>query len=206
MTPPKAPPTAGARRVAIADAAVSLLAAGGMHALSHRAIDQHLKLPAGSTSYYYRSRDALVEAVVERVVALDDADLSQVLAAKKPDSALVFDLFSIWSAPQQRERLAARFELLLAGIRGDGPDTMLMARRHFVARTREAVEQAGVADAAAITTAIVALFDGLLLDVLASTAGTAAGTGAGTDAGTDPGQPARHHLLRNLEHLLEGNG
>ncbi|POH71659.1 TetR family transcriptional regulator [Arthrobacter glacialis] len=52
------------RRELICEAAVELLARGGGHAVSHQAIDRHLALPAGSTSYYFRTRHALLSATI----------------------------------------------------------------------------------------------------------------------------------------------
>ncbi|MFT4200044.1 TetR/AcrR family transcriptional regulator [Gordonia sp. (in: high G+C Gram-positive bacteria)] len=56
------------RRPLIADAALALAASGGNHALTHQGIDRALELPKGSTSYYFRTREALVAAAVGRVV------------------------------------------------------------------------------------------------------------------------------------------
>ena len=55
------------RRTEIADAAITALATRGMRGLTHRAVDQTAGLPEGSSSYYYRTRQALLQAVVERL-------------------------------------------------------------------------------------------------------------------------------------------
>jgi DNA-binding transcriptional regulator YbjK len=52
------------RRTLIAEAATAIIAHEGLRSLTHRAIDTHLDLPTGSTSYYYRTRDELLEAIV----------------------------------------------------------------------------------------------------------------------------------------------
>ena len=46
-----------------------------MRALTHRAVDQALALPDGSTSYYLRTRRALLERVVSRLAERTAADL-----------------------------------------------------------------------------------------------------------------------------------
>lgn len=56
------------RRPAICDAAIELAATGGTHAVTHQGVDRRLDLPRGSTSYYYRTREALVGAAAERLV------------------------------------------------------------------------------------------------------------------------------------------
>ncbi|HLS77418.1 MAG TPA: TetR family transcriptional regulator [Nocardia sp.] len=66
-------PTAD-RRTRIADAAVAAIAANGLRALTHRALDTALGLPAGSVSYYFRTRDALLTAVAERITERSRAD------------------------------------------------------------------------------------------------------------------------------------
>jgi AcrR family transcriptional regulator len=61
------------RREALLDAAITVLGEGGMHALTHRAVDTAAQLPAGSTSNHFRTRDALLNAVVERFAAQERA-------------------------------------------------------------------------------------------------------------------------------------
>jgi AcrR family transcriptional regulator len=67
----------GSRREAIADAAVGVIADRGIRGLTHRAVDEAAGLPAGSTSYYFRSRAALLEAVVAHLVVVDQAAFAQ---------------------------------------------------------------------------------------------------------------------------------
>ena len=62
---------------AILDGALAVLAEQGMRGLTHRAVDTAAGLPAGSTSYYFRSRAALVAGCVERLV---ERDLAQDVA------------------------------------------------------------------------------------------------------------------------------
>lgn len=56
-----------ARRTELADAAISVVADEGMRGLTHRAVDARAGAPTGTTSNYFRSRDALVDAVVTRI-------------------------------------------------------------------------------------------------------------------------------------------
>jgi AcrR family transcriptional regulator len=64
------------RRIAIADAAIAIVSERGIRALTHRAVDQSLALPAGSTSYYVRTRRALLESVVTRLAERTAADMA----------------------------------------------------------------------------------------------------------------------------------
>ena len=63
------PPNA-ARRTQILDAAIDILADDGIGGVTHRQIDERTGLPGGTTSNYFRSRLALVEATAGRVAEL----------------------------------------------------------------------------------------------------------------------------------------
>ncbi|MFG2229479.1 TetR/AcrR family transcriptional regulator [Streptomyces sp. NPDC048723] len=73
-TPRKSPPAAD-RRTLIADTAIDLVAATGLRGLTHRAVDGAAGLPAGSTSYYFRTRAALIGACYQRLAELDLGDV-----------------------------------------------------------------------------------------------------------------------------------
>ncbi|KWX25656.1 hypothetical protein AFM11_03150 [Mycolicibacterium wolinskyi] len=53
-----------------------MLGAEGSRGLTHPRLDRHAGLPAGTTSYYFRTRKALLHGVAERITELDLADLS----------------------------------------------------------------------------------------------------------------------------------
>jgi len=57
------------RREELLDAAITVLGERGIHALTHRTVDAAAGLPAGSASNHFRTRDALLNAVVERFAA-----------------------------------------------------------------------------------------------------------------------------------------
>lgn len=61
--------TIHSRRSQIAGAAIEVLATGGARVLTHSAVDQHLGLARGSTSYYFRTRRSLVIAAAEELIA-----------------------------------------------------------------------------------------------------------------------------------------
>src|SRR6478609_4318410 len=56
------------RRTLLLDAALELVGTQGMRGLTHRAVDAAAELPAGSTSNYFRTREALVLGIVERFI------------------------------------------------------------------------------------------------------------------------------------------
>jgi DNA-binding transcriptional regulator YbjK len=72
------------RRDDLLDAAIALLGAEGVHSVTHRAVDAAAGVPAGSTSNYFRTRDALLEAVVERFAARERANFEDVAITVAP--------------------------------------------------------------------------------------------------------------------------
>jgi DNA-binding transcriptional regulator YbjK len=56
------------RRTALLDAALELVGTQGMRGLTHRAVDLAAGVPPGSTSNYFRTREALVLGIVERFI------------------------------------------------------------------------------------------------------------------------------------------
>ncbi|NUP65140.1 MAG: TetR/AcrR family transcriptional regulator [Nonomuraea sp.] len=61
------PPPNPQRRDHLADAAITVLAEQGSRGLTHRAVDTAAAEPAGTTSRYFRTRDALLNGVIERI-------------------------------------------------------------------------------------------------------------------------------------------
>jgi DNA-binding transcriptional regulator YbjK len=110
------PPTNPARRRALTDAAIELLASSGVHGLTHRAVEKQADLPPGTASNYFRSRQALLVAAAERVVELHHADTDR--AIEKP--ATLVDLLTeslLTAATTLRDRYLALFELQLEAAR-----------------------------------------------------------------------------------------
>lgn len=122
------PPTNPQRRRLLADAAIELLVASGVHGVTHRAVERRAGLPTGTTSNYFRTREDLLVAVAERVLELHQADMARAGAAHlatAPDTrgdlvAQVTDLLaaSLYEAATvYRTRYLAMFELGLESLR-----------------------------------------------------------------------------------------
>ncbi|MDP7703462.1 MULTISPECIES: TetR/AcrR family transcriptional regulator [unclassified Mycobacterium] len=108
------------RRRLLCDTAIQLLAEEGAKGLSHPKVDQRAGLPAGSTSFYFRTRAALLLATTRRVCELDLADLSAVLGPREDDSGGISPLAALIMLSAQEPRLSrtkARFELILQANR-----------------------------------------------------------------------------------------
>ncbi|WP_283136448.1 TetR/AcrR family transcriptional regulator [Rhizohabitans arisaemae] len=118
------PPLNQARRRALADAAIDLLAASGAHGLTHRAVEKAAGLPQGTASNYFRSREALLVAAAERIAELHHADMDRVphrLEAGAADiTGYIADLLTeslFDAATVLRTRYLAIFELQLEALR-----------------------------------------------------------------------------------------
>ncbi|MEV4619425.1 TetR family transcriptional regulator [Asanoa sp. NPDC049573] len=72
------------RREDVLDAAITLLGTGGVRAVTHRAVDAEAGVPAGATSNLFRTRDALLEAVVDRFAAREKANWDELAARTVP--------------------------------------------------------------------------------------------------------------------------
>lgn len=169
------------RLTQIADAAVHVVAARGMRGLTHRAVDAQAGLPQGSTSAYFRTRKALIEALVRRLAEQDTAEVTDLvdvtdLDALAKGSAQVLDSWMTTG----RERTLARYACLLEATHHPELRTILThgAQSRDMARTM--LERAGVPDAERQGRTLVAFIDGLLFDRL---------VGAGALNAPQPGTP-----------------
>jgi DNA-binding transcriptional regulator YbjK len=111
------PPFNEARRDRLADAAIELLAREGARGLTHRAVDAEAKEPAGTTSRYFRTREALLVGVLERARELHFADLKQ--AREAPGREVAFALAAMVhnGLSTHRSRYLAMLQLFLESVR-----------------------------------------------------------------------------------------
>jgi len=109
------------RRGQILDAAIGILADVGVGGLTHRQVDDRAGLPAGTTSNYFRTRQALLEATAARTVDLHWQRVDALRAAIGPLNpegvkALMTQMISE-PDEQARRYTLARFELFMEGTR-----------------------------------------------------------------------------------------
>lgn len=74
----------GNRREDLLDAAIGVVGESGIHALTHRAVDTAAGLPPGSASNHFRTRDSLLNAVVERFAVRERANWEDIAARVCP--------------------------------------------------------------------------------------------------------------------------
>lgn len=149
------------------DAAVELLGADGVRALSHARVDRRAGLPPGSTSNWFRTRRALLAGVVDRIAERERADFDP---AEMPVITGLDELVDGLCAMTDVQagpfaaRTRARYALFLE-LAGD-PDLgepLRRQRREFERWTERIVAGVGITDPVPATRALMALCDGLLL-------------------------------------------
>ena len=154
----------------LADAAIAVLAEAGMRGLTHRAVDAAAGLAEGTSSYYFRTRAALLQACVDRLAARTLAEVPRAASGPTTVEGLVDAAVTIvgrWLT-DDRARLLARWELALESTRR--PE-LREALRTAGGRIRERVAATmrglGVADPDRRAVDLVACLDGLAFDQLA---------------------------------------
>lgn len=111
----------GNRRNDLLDAAIEVLGGSGMHGLTHRRVDAAAGLPAGSCSNHFRTRDALLEAVVERFADRERHNFEAILMESVPhgpaELAQVLTRMAHDAVGPHRTLTLARYAILVeAGI------------------------------------------------------------------------------------------
>ncbi len=108
------------RRNQILDAAIDILCDDGVGGLTHRQVDSRAGIPAGTTSNYFRTRQALLEATAARTVDLHWQRVEALQSAIGPLSrdALRALLIRMLDPDEQFRRWTlARFELFMESTR-----------------------------------------------------------------------------------------
>lgn len=153
------------RRTQLLDAALAVVADGGMKGLTHRAVDAAAQVAEGTTSNYFRNRAALVEAVLDRLEQLD-GQLLQDQGSSGP--------------PRTVEELAGQLAALVLALAGehagltrarlalslDQPESVTAGHFRLVGGMEQALTALGVPDAAARSRDLADYGDGVLLHLL----------------------------------------
>jgi DNA-binding transcriptional regulator YbjK len=159
------------RRTVIADAAIATIAREGMRGFTHRAVDRTAGLAEGSTSYYFRTREALMFAALARLAELDTIDIGDAveLGSTVDQDTLVALLTSVmWTwLTDGRDRALARYELTLESTRRPAVRARLMTHgAAFRVIAEQTITAAGATEPKRRARALVSYLDGLLLHQL----------------------------------------
>lgn len=204
--------TGRAKRVELlTDAAIGLIAERGMRGLTHRAVDARAGVPTGTTSAYLRTRRALVEAVVQRVVDLNRTDFeARRLPVDPPTGALppltpddldqlatgIAVLLDTWLTTG-RHRVLARYACQLEATHHHELRQILAHGTPMREQARDLLARAGAANPHRQGDQFLAFVDGLLFDRLVGTGGLTAPT-PGTEASRADLRDAVRALLRAM--------
>ena len=156
-----------ARRAALLDAAVEVIAEQGVSGVTHRAIAARAGMSTSTTSYFFSSLEQLVAAALhvvgERIVARVDAVTAQVAdTGLTPHESIDRFVDAVLSEPEADT--VAQFEIYLECRRR--PQLQPTAHRIMASIEGEAeasLRALGIADAGERAPMVVAMLDGLAL-------------------------------------------
>lgn len=151
------------------DAAIDLLGTEGLRALTHARVDQRAGLPRGSTSNYFRTRAALLQGVVDAMVARESPAVDFAFAPHTTTELVdeLCRLFDLMMGPN-RVMTTARMTLLLEAGHDPGLRTTLVGgRRALEALVLPALARLGSPDPHAAFDTLTVCFEGLFMHRIA---------------------------------------
>jgi DNA-binding transcriptional regulator YbjK len=151
------------------DAAIDLLATGGLRALTHGRVDDRAELPRGSTSNYFRTRDALwvgvANRILERELAMVDATVVPTTTEELVDALCA--LYAVATGPM-RAVTTARMVLFVEGSHHTGlREALSHGRVLMMASAERLLRTFGVSDPATAAVTLGAVYEGMLLHAVA---------------------------------------
>lgn len=158
------------RANALLDAAISVVGSHGLRGLTHRAVDGRAGVPAGSTSYYFRTRSALLQGVLTRLLELDTQDYERFATGGTDRRALTTTLVGLYGhwMDAARDRQCARYAIYLdAGADAELRALLDAANRQLANAMEGMLRAAGCPHPRRDARLLIALLDGLLYDRLA---------------------------------------
>lgn len=192
------PPPNPQRRADLSAAAMRVLAEEGSRGLTHRAVDAAAAVPPGTTSRYFRSREALLTAVVEHALALhlveiDQADdRSGTMTPEQLTEMLAAAAFA-GLGPDRIRHIAVAELYLESSRRPSLRATMADATRRQLAAITAMFAAAGIHLSASEVVRFVAFVDGLLFMLL---------TAPPDDPGPSPAERAAALVRDEMQVLL----
>ncbi|WP_445149236.1 TetR/AcrR family transcriptional regulator [Baekduia sp. Peel2402] len=188
-TPPQpaaaaAPPTRGRRdrrgelrRAELLEAAIHLIGEHGLDAVTHRAVAAAAGVPAASTSYYFRSKDELIDEALRTLATREIVRLRErrtaLGAAGAVDLEATTAALSAWIeeqiTPEGRVAMLAQYQLQLEAARRPEAREILAAWKEGTDDLAEtAMRSLGARDVTTAGILLVCAIDGLRLRLMAS--------------------------------------
>lgn len=148
------------------DAAIELLGTRGLKALTHRQVDERAGLPQGSTSNYFRTRDALLVGVADAVVEREF--LAAGAAGFAPTSAdeLLDQMVALLDRTTDEQRILTTARLVLFMEASHHPalrEAIWRGRAAMTAFLEPVMRSLGAVDPATATAAVMACSEGVIL-------------------------------------------
>jgi TetR/AcrR family transcriptional regulator, regulator of biofilm formation and stress response len=171
-------PRGQARREALLEAVLAIVARTGADAVTHRKVAEVAGLPLASTTYWFSSKEDLLAAALEFAAERDIAELNErarelTHAADRVEAVAELIFGSLMAGPEQRRAsrgsLTAAYALWLEGARR--PRLRAVAQNwtdSYRRATADLLSRAGSSDPEAHAQLLVAAADGLLVEQLAS--------------------------------------
>ena len=143
---------------------MTVLARHGLRGLTHRAVDAEAGLPGGSTSNCFRSRSALLTAIVAR---LETLDLAALASGPRPDvtsmpAVAAYLAGSVELMTSRRHVRATRARLALM-LDDTARPAMEAGHRHFLEMLEAVLTEGGHPDPQPASRAVADLLEGALV-------------------------------------------
>lgn len=141
-------PSSEQRRLAILDATLHVMGAGGIDAVTHRKVAEAAGVPLGSTTYYFESRDDLIRQACRHyfagVLSFADALVGE-FTVRDPEALVEYWVQLVHRQLEERDLLLAEYEIFLYAARDDMLAKDLNAwERAATGRLGDALERFGV--------------------------------------------------------------
>jgi DNA-binding transcriptional regulator YbjK len=165
-------PRGAARREALLEAVLAIMAQLGAEAVTHRRVAEQAQLPLASTTYWFESKEQLLTAALQLAAERDVARLLELagrLGERDPLEAVLATVLDPVDEPSSRASLMTSYALLLEAARR--PALQQLARRWtdaYLDTIGELLARAGSARAREDARLVLAAADGLLLEQLAT--------------------------------------
>lgn len=146
------------------EAAVTLLAEGGMRALTHGRVDEKAGLPKGSTSNFFRTRDALVTGVLGWILAIEAPRAADATLPRDVDQLVdaLVTLFEVTTGPA-RELTTARYVLFTEAVHDTAiRDAANAGRAVFEAMMVPVLADLGAANPQVAATMVMGCLEGMV--------------------------------------------
>src|SRR4051794_7023495 len=164
------------RRAELLEATIHLIGAQGLDAVTHRAVAAEAGVPAASTSYYFRSKDELIDEALETLSTREIGRLRErrtALGERAADLEETTEAVSLWIEEQLTDEgriaMLAQYQLQLEAARRPEARAILAAWKEGTDDLAEtAMRSLGAPDVRTSGILLVCAIDGLRLRLLAS--------------------------------------